>query len=74
LFRYPSIIKQEKRDFTTDDLELLDLTARLVVVAISNSRCYDEILTTNMARKNLIIKIVDNIGNLPEKKIEMLLD
>jgi GAF domain-containing protein len=66
-------LNKKSGDFTTDDLELLDLTARLVVVAISNSRRYDEILTTNMARKNLIMKIVDNIGNLPEKKIEMLL-
>jgi GAF domain-containing protein len=55
-------------DFTTDDLELLDLTARLVAVAIRNSRRYDEILTTNMASKKLINKIVRNIGNLPEKK------
>ena len=66
-------LNKKSGDFITDDLELLDLSARLVAVAISNSRRYDEILTTNMARKNLIKKIVDNIGNLPEKKIEMLL-
>ena len=61
-------LNKKSGDFTTDDLELLDLTARLVAVAISNSRRYDEILTTNMARKKLINKIVNNIGNLPEKK------
>ena len=61
-------LNKKSGDFTTDDLELLDLTARLVAVAISNSRRYDEILTTNMARQKLINKIVSNIGNLPEKK------
>jgi len=61
-------LNKKSGDFTTDDLELLDLTARLVAVAISNSRRYDEILTTNMASKKLINKIVSNIGNLPEKK------
>ncbi len=61
-------LNKKSGDFTTDDLELLDLTARLVAVAISNSRRFDEILTTNMARKKLINKIVSNIGNLTEKK------
>jgi GAF domain-containing protein len=61
-------LNKKTGDFTNDDLELLDLTARLVAVAISNSRRYDEILTTNMASKKLINKIVSNIGNLPEKK------
>ena len=61
-------LNKKTRDFTNDDLELLDLTARLVAVAISNSRRYDEILTTNMASKKLINKIASNIGNLPEKK------
>lgn len=61
-------LNKKSGDFTTDDLELLDLTARLVAVAISNSRRYDEILTTNMASKKLINKIVSNIGNFPEKK------
>ena len=62
-------LNKKSGDFTTDDLELLDLTARLVAVAISNSRRYDEILTTNMASKKLINKIVSNIGNFPEKKV-----
>jgi hypothetical protein len=46
----------------------LDLTARLVAVAINNSRRYDEIQTTTMASKKLIKKIVSSIGYLPEKQ------
>jgi adenylate cyclase len=61
-------LNKKSGDFTTDDLELLDLTARLVAVAISNSRRYNEILTTNMARKKLINKIVSNIGNISDKQ------
>ena len=61
-------LNKKTGDFTTDDLEFLDLTARLVAVAISNSKRYDERLTTNMARKKLINKIVSNIGNFHEKK------
>ena len=33
-------LNKKSGDFTTDDLELLDLTARLVAVAINNSRLY----------------------------------
>ncbi|MGB5425012.1 MAG: GAF domain-containing protein [Desulfobacterales bacterium] len=60
-------LNKQSGDFTTDDLELLDLTARLVAVAINNSRLYSEILTTNIARKKVIKQIVDNIGNISEK-------
>jgi len=55
-------------DFTTDDLELLDLTARLVAVAINNSRRYSEIQTTSMVHKKVIKQIINNIGNTSEKK------
>lgn len=34
-------------DFTTEDLELLSLTARLVATAIKESGRYDEMITTN---------------------------
>ena len=61
-------LNKKSGDFTTDDLELLDLTARLVAVAINNSRLYSEILTTNIARKKVIKQIVDNIGNISEKQ------
>jgi adenylate cyclase len=61
-------LNKKSGDFTTDDLELLDLTARLVAVAINNSRLYNEIQTTNMARKKVIKQIINNIGNISEKK------
>jgi adenylate cyclase len=61
-------LNKNNGDFTTDDLELLDLTARLVAVAINNSRLYNEIQTTNMASKKVIKQIINNIGNIPEKK------
>ncbi len=61
-------LNKKSGDFTTDDLELLDLTARLVAVAINNSRLYNEIQTTNMAGKKVIKQIINNIGNISEKK------
>jgi GAF domain-containing protein len=60
-------LNKKSGDFTADDLELLELTARLVAVAINNSRRYNEILTTNKVRKKLIEKIVSNIGQSSEK-------
>ena len=36
-------------DFTTGDLELLNVTARLVAVALNKKSGYDEMLTTNIA-------------------------
>jgi len=51
-------------DFTTDDLELLNLAARMVAVAINNSRRYKEILVTNEARRKFIKKISGDIGNI----------
>jgi GAF domain-containing protein len=51
-------------NFTTDDLELLNLAARMVAVAINNSRRYEEILVTNEARRKFINKISGNIGNI----------
>ena len=50
-------------DFTDDDLELLNLAARMVAVAINNSRRYKEILVTNEARKKFIKKFSGKIGN-----------
>ena len=55
-------------DFTKEDLELLDLTARMVAVAISNSKRYNEILITNDARRKLIKKIMGNIDHLSKKQ------
>ena len=42
-------LNKKSGDFTTDDLELLDMTACLVAVAINKNRGYDEMLTTNIA-------------------------
>jgi adenylate cyclase len=61
-------LNKKSGDFTADDLELLDLTARLVAVAINNSKLYNEIQTTNMASKKVIKQIINNIGNISEKK------
>ena len=57
-------LNKKTGDFTTDDLELLNLAARMVAVAITNSRRYKEILVTNEARRNFIKKISCNIGNI----------
>jgi adenylate cyclase len=51
-------------DFTTDDLELLNLAARMVAVSINNSRRYKEISVTNEARRKFIKKISGDIGNI----------
>jgi len=61
-------LNKKSGDFTTDDLELLGLTARLVAVAINNSRRYSEIQTTNMVQKKVIKQIINNIGHTSEKK------
>jgi adenylate cyclase len=57
-------LNKKTGDFTTDDLELLNLAARMVAVAISNSRRYKEISVTNEARRKFIKKFSGNIGNI----------
>ena len=57
-------INKKTGDFTTDDLELLNLAARMVAVAINNSRRYDEILVTSEARRKFIKQITGSIGNI----------
>ena len=61
-------LNKKSGDFTTGDLELLGLTARLVAVAINNSRLYCEIQTTNMARRKVIKQIINNIGTFSDEK------
>ena len=56
-------LNKKSGDFTTDDLELLNLAARMVAVAINNSRQYNKLLITNEARKKIIIHITDKNGN-----------
>ena len=60
-------LNKKRGDFTTDDLELLNLAARMVTVAIKNSKHYTEILVTNKARERFIKHITDNIGKIPDK-------
>ncbi|MGD2098839.1 MAG: hypothetical protein PVG35_14760 [Desulfobacterales bacterium] len=68
MYRYPSIVKQENRRlYTTDDLELLNLAAGMVAVAIKNSKHYNELLVTNKARKRFIKQITDSIGHIADK-------
>ena len=54
-------LNKNKGDFTTDDLELLNLAAGMVAVAIKNSKHYTELLVTNKARQKFIKQITDNI-------------
>jgi adenylate cyclase len=53
--------------FTTDDLELLNLAAGMVAIAIKNSKHYIELSATNKARKKFIKQIADNIGKIPNR-------
>ena len=41
-------LNKKRGDFTTEDLELLGVTARLVAVVLSKNKAYDEMLTTNI--------------------------
>ena len=61
-------LNKKSGDFTTDDLELLNLTACMVAVAINNSERYNEILITNDARRKLIKQIIGNINTRSEEQ------
>jgi len=54
-------MNKKSGDFTTDDLELLDMAAHMVATAISNSRRYRELVIANEARKKFIEKLSDYI-------------
>jgi adenylate cyclase len=60
-------LNKNKGDFTTDDLELLNLAAGMVAVAIKNSKHYTELLVTNKARQKFIKQITDNIQTSSDK-------
>jgi len=55
-------LNKKSGDFTAEDLDILNLIARMVAVAINNSKRYSEILITNEARKKLIQQIIGDIG------------
>jgi len=60
-------LNKKRGDFTTDDLELLNLAASMVAIAIKNSKHYNELLVTNKARQKFINQITDTAGKTPHK-------
>ena len=60
-------LNKKTGDFTADDLELLNLAAGMVAVAIKNSTHYIELLATNKARQKFIKQISDNIGKVTRR-------
>lgn len=56
-------LNKKEGDFTTDDLELLDLAASMLAVAIKNSERYNEIKVTNEASRRFIKRITENVGD-----------
>jgi GAF domain-containing protein len=59
-------LNKVKGDFSTDDLELLDLAAGMVAVAIKNSERYNEMMVSNEASRKFIQQINDSITS-PER-------
>ncbi len=53
-------LNKKSGDFTTNDLDLLNLAARIVAVAIKSSNHYTELLVVNNARKKFIEQVSDN--------------
>ena len=51
-----SLNTKKSGEFTTDDLILLDVTARLVAVALNKNKAHDEMLTTKITCAKLEIK------------------
>ena len=60
-------LNKKRGDFTTDDLELLKLAARMVAVAIKTSKHYTEILVASKARERFINQITDNLSKIHQK-------
>ena len=60
-------LNKQGGDFTNDDLELLNLAASMVAIAIKNSKHYNELLVTNKARQKFIKQITDSVGKIPHK-------
>ncbi|MGD9309060.1 MAG: GAF domain-containing protein [Desulfosarcina sp.] len=59
-------LNKQKGDFSTDDLELLELAAGMVAVAIKNSERYNEMMVSNEASRKFIQQINDSITS-PER-------
>jgi adenylate cyclase len=56
-------LNKKEGSFDSDDLELLDLAAHLVAISISNSKCYNEITSTNAFQKKVIDRFMDAIND-----------
>ena len=57
-------LNKKSGDFTADDLDLLNLVAGMVAVAIKNSKQYTELIVQNNARKKFIEQITNNLSNI----------
>lgn len=60
-------LNRQDEDFSINDLELLNLIARMIAVAIINNRRYTENRVASEARKKCIGQFVTNIDNAFEK-------
>lgn len=59
-------LNKKAGNFTTDDLELLNLASGIIAVAIKNSKRYNEVLVTNEARR----KFIQNMTEIYVAKIK----
>ena len=57
-------MNKKSGDFATEDLELLNLAARMIAVAINDSRQYTERLVKKEASRTVIRQIAENSGNI----------
>lgn len=57
-------LNKRNGDFTNDDLELLELAASMIAIAINNKRIYTEMMVTSKAHKKFIKQITQNVGNI----------
>ena len=61
-------LNKKREDFTTEDLELLNLAARMVAAAIHNSRQYTELFVKHEASRTVIRQITDNDGEILDQR------
>ena len=55
-------LNKKSGDFKTDDLEYLDVTARLVTFALNKNRGYDVMLTTNITSGKLENRLSNDLA------------
>ena len=61
-------LNRKGENFSKNDLELLNLVARMMALAINNNRRYTENLVASKARKKCIDQIVTNIDNVFQRQ------